>query len=254
MNLRPSWILLQDEPSTLSDDIRVLDLYKGRDIGWVSQMNFLLDEYASEGMTVLDPFAGLGTTLLASGLRGLTTKGFEIEATRVELGNRRLQEAGVSQHAEILHADSRKMPLMRESIDLILTSVPYFGAERSTDEGWTKASGQLYFSRVYEEYLALLEDVVAESARVLRKDHLAVFVAENVMTKEGGFFPVAWDLARLMGKHLQLKEERVLVYPHNLKNLDREIRHDSHQTDRRHEYVLIGSKRLSDLDGTANEA
>lgn len=242
MILRPSWILLQDDPSTLSDDIRLLDLFKARDIGWLSQMNFLLDEYAQEDTTVLDPFAGLGTTLVAAGLRNLNSIGFEIEATRVELGNRRLQEARLSEHAKIVHADSRKMPLMSESVDLILTSVPYFGADRKSVDGWSKSSGQLYFCQFYEEYLALIEAVVKECARVLRQDSLAVFVAENVTTKDGGFFPVAWDLARLMAQHFQLQEERILVYPHGLKNLDREVRSDQHQTDRRHEYVLIGQK------------
>lgn len=243
--IKPSWIHLESDHSEnhLDQDLVVQDLFHGKDIGWLSQMTTLIREYAKPGDLILDPFCGLGTTLIAAGLLGYSAKGIEIDSSRISLTKNRLaalpKEKIDIALLSIEQGDARSLPLKDKSIDLVLTSVPYFGAERSAEFGWTRASGQLYFSELYEEYLSHMETIIQELARVLKPGGRCVLVAENVRNRDGHFFPMAWDLGRIMGFQFELKDERIIIYPHQASDVD-----GPHEfaTDRRHEYVLVGVK------------
>ena len=65
-----SWLLLESEDPRwrLPDDLRTRDPSGACDAGWVEQMRPFLRHFSAPGATVLDPFAGFGTTLLASWL------------------------------------------------------------------------------------------------------------------------------------------------------------------------------------------
>ncbi len=256
--LKPSWIKLEKEAQEnhLDQDLVLQDLFHGQDIGWLSQMTTLIRDYAKPGDRILDPFSGLGTTLIAAGLLGFEAKGIEIDASRVSLSKARLDKIPSEKldrsKVNVQQGDARSLPLPDQSIDLVLTSVPYFGADRSPDHGWTRTTGQLYFSEIYEEYLGHIETVLKELNRVLAPNGRCILVAENIRNRDGHFFPMAWDLARLMGFHFQMKDERIIVYPHtdgdsfnesptsNVTNsIDGQI---TFATNRRHEYALVGTK------------
>jgi SAM-dependent methyltransferase len=247
-NLKPSWIHLEKDhdENFLDSDLRLMDLFHGEDIGWLSQMTTLISDYAKSGDRILDPFSGLGTTLVAAGLLGFEATGIEIDASRVSLTEARLAKvpAGKMDRSKvsIKIGDARALPFDQNTFDLVLTSVPYFGADRSPDHGWTRSTGQLYFSEIYEEYLGHMEVVMKELARVLRPGGRCVLVAENIRNRDGHFFPMAWDIAKIMGFAFHLKDERVITYPHALQSDRIATKGDLFATNRRHEYVLLGIK------------
>lgn len=70
-------------------------------------------------------------------------------------------------NAAVMRAEARHLPLVDESVDLIVTSPPYF-AQRSYKDGGEHFSGQIGDEPTPQEYLASLWDVVAECRRVLK--------------------------------------------------------------------------------------
>lgn len=247
-SLKPSWIHLEKDhdENYLDSDLLVMDLFHGEDIGWLSQMTTLISDYAEPGDRILDPFSGLGTTLVAAGLLGFEATGIEIDASRVSLTEARLAKIPPGKmdrsKVSVRKGDARALPFDQNTFDLVLTSVPYFGADRSPDHGWTRSTGQLYFSEIYEEYLGHIETVVKELARVLNPGGRCILVAENIRNRDGHFFPMAWDIARIMGFFFHLKDERILTYPQQDRAATHKIAPDAFATNRRHEYVLVGIK------------
>lgn len=219
----PSWRVLHAEDAEYA-----LPAAAGQ-CGWVSQLRPLIVELSRVGDTVLDPFAGWGTTLVACGVEGRRGIGLEISASRVEEARQRL-EAYSGQ--VMLCADARRPPLPAESVDLCLTDLPYFGtnldAESTTD-------GQLYAFRDYDEYLTALDEAFAAIAKVMRSGAYAVIAVQN-RRLSNVFVPLAWDAARVLGRHLTLGDERVHLY-------DRPVSGDDPMvTNRAHEYLLVATK------------
>lgn len=178
------------------------------DCGWVEQMLPFIECLCPLQGVVLDPFAGWGSSLVAAARLKRRSIGAEIEPARCEAILARLQAEGQSPLGSVLCCDSAHLPLAPGSVDLVVGSVPYFGYWRDQPDG----SGQCYRAADYAAYLALMDGIVAELARVIRPSGYCVLVAENLWL-DGVFVPLAWDVARLMAKHLQLGEERLLCYP-----------------------------------------
>ncbi|MEU7905072.1 DNA methyltransferase [Actinoplanes sp. NPDC049118] len=196
---------------------------------WVSQLRPLIVELSKPGDTVFDPFAGWGTTLVAAAVEGRRGIGMEISEERVAEARERL--AGYSDQT-MLCGDARKPPVPDESVDLVLCDLPYFGtsAEHASTE-----EGTLYALQEYDDYLGAIEDVFAQLARVLKPGAHAVICVQNRRVA-GRFVPLAWDAARVLGRHLVLGDERIHLYQKAASGDDPTV------TNRAHEYLLVATK------------
>lgn len=211
-----------------------------RDAGWVEQMLPFIADLSRPGDLVLDPFAGWGTTLVACALLGRRARGLEIEPTRAAAANARLTALDRDPAAAdqlVVCADARRPPLAPASVDLCLTNVPYFSPDGHTRWDLSEAPGQIYRARDYARYLALLAEVVAAVAPLLRPGAHLVACAQNLTLPDGRLLPLAWDLARVLGERLVLLPERVLCY-------DRPVADDADptRTNRAHEYALVARR------------
>jgi DNA modification methylase len=196
---------------------------------WVSQLRPLIAELTKPGDTVFDPFAGWGSTLVAAAAEGRRGIGLEISAERVEDARGRL--AGYPEQS-MLCGDARKPPVPDESVDLVLCDLPYFG---TSPENASTEDGTLYALQGYEDYLGALDDVFAQMARVLRPGAYAVICVQNRRVA-GRFVPLAWDAARVLGRHLVLGDERIHLYDRPVSGDDPTV------TNRAHEYLLVARK------------
>lgn len=98
---------------------------------------------------------------------------------------------------ELLRADARDLPLADESVDLIVTSPPYY-ALRSYQDGGEHFEGQIGSEATPQEYLEALWQVTAECKRVLKPSG-SIFVdlgdkySQRVQTRRSshqpGIFP-----------------------------------------------------------------
>lgn len=235
-----SWFILEhDARGDLPADLQEQDIFAARDCGWISQMTPFIRAFSAKNDLVLDPFAGLGTTLLAALLEDRNAAGIEIEPTRIEIITERLSRHQHEQKVALHLADARTTIRDLEStVDLCLTSIPYFAAARSFDS--SKIEGQSYSSVDYQSYLAIINDVFANIRKWLKKDKHAIFMCENLHLEEG-FIPLAWDIARLLQDHFVLCDERIICYqkaqlvePSNSKD-----KQDYSRTNRSHEYALV---------------
>lgn len=226
MSMR-SWITVDGEdegvPAAPTD---------ARDAGWVSTMRVLLEPFAPGRASVLDPFCGFGTTLIAAARLGLTGVGLEIEAARAQQARTRVAGA-IGKAAHVVVGDVRASPLSASTFDLLATSVPY-APVRSVGDGVGEplVDGNLYASTSYAEHLALLDDALAAAFATLRLGGVAVVCAENLRDDDGVLVPFAFDVARIVARNAKLISERIVCYPARAAG-------DALVSDRTHEHAFI---------------
>jgi DNA modification methylase len=204
----------------------------------VTQLRDLIAELSRPGDTVLDPFVGWGSTLVACAAKRRRGIGLEIVASRAAEARDRL----TGHHGQVVVcADARRPPLPDGSVDLVLTDLPYFGTTHFADqpiEAEAATMGTFFAIRTYDTYLRALNVALGSAARVLRPGGRAAVCVRNRRIA-GQFVPLAWDVARMLGRHLSLGDERIHLHARPADGDDPMI------TNRAHEYVLLGSKGMT---------
>lgn len=119
----------------------------------------LISLFTKSGMTVLDPFCGSGTTLIACENLRRKGLGFELNSEYRELALARLEKLGLfcSNDYEYLLGDALKLSvdLKEQSIDYIVTSPPYHNILKNKGKGLRDNKtdkGFRHSGRVGEEY------------------------------------------------------------------------------------------------------
>jgi hypothetical protein len=235
-----SWLLLEHEDPhyRLDAAVRMRDALGGRDVGWVEQMQPFLRHFTRPGDTVLDPFAGFGTTLLAAHLEDRRSIGIELDPARAALARQRLQRHG-AHDAEVRVGDVRALADSLPPIAACLTSVPYFGARPDP----AAAPQQLYGQAHYQTYLEQLHEIFRAVRSVLVPGGRVIAFAENLCL-DGRFVPLAWDLARVLDGLFELREERVLLYRKPAETLAP----GEWRSNRSHEYAFVADTAHAPLD------
>jgi DNA modification methylase len=172
---------------------------------------------------VLDPFAGVGTALLAACAAGRHAVGLELNPDYVALARRRLLEAGYAESSvsgvgddarqedaapifSLIQADARHLlqHVLPSSIDFCVTSPPYWDIlrQRRTADGKPPrhyAAGQRDLGAIadYERFLDELEVVFGVVHAALRPGAYCVVVVMD-LRKKSRFFPFHSDLAARM--------------------------------------------------------
>lgn len=249
-----SWMILSDQKRELKPESSLFrdDVLKGADCGFIEQMIPFLREFSKPGELVLDPFAGWGSTLIAALLEGRNSLGIEIEEARVARAKERI--AGFasrnyhanamlgdscSHHVDIMYGDSRSVKLPDDSVDLILTSIPYF-----RELEFSQTAGQLYNELDLQVYLKSLEEVIANLKSSLKRTRYIILMAENLSLPGKGFVPLAWKCADILSKHFEFQHERIICY--QKEHLPNPLIYGADGqvlgTNRAHEYVLVARK------------
>lgn len=241
-----SWLLLEAEAekTRLPEHLRELDPFKGRDVGWVEQMIPFIREFSKPGDTVLDPFAGLGSTLVAAAIEQRRGLGFEIEPLRVSLMQRRLEELDLATaEMKIMGGDALQLTMdaAPSSVDLCISNIPYFGCKGFAGSEQTL---QCYETAYYANYLSYLSELLKALKRVIKPAGYLIFMAENIRKPDGTLLPLAWDVAKLLAARFQLFDERLLLY----KKPSESGAFASLHTNRAHEYALIAKVASGRLD------
>lgn len=133
-----------------------------------------------KGDLVVDPMAGSGTAIDVCNLLGRKCIAYDIKPPE--------------RRNDIIHNDSRKIPLDNDSVDMVFLHPPYWDMvyytkveERLPDLSRAKTLG---------EYLSMLKQVLRECYRVLRGGkYLCILLGDRV--KEGNFIPLCRKSANL---------------------------------------------------------
>jgi len=191
-----------------------------------------IEFFTKEGETVLDPMAGTGSTLIAALRSGRNSYGIELNLKYAEIAKQIIEDERSSLGASIENLESKivngdaaqitnyQLPLT----DYVLTSPPYWdmlrakGAEtqkkrRSSTEldvHYSDDPNDMGNIADYEEFLEKLVNIYRGLKPLLREKAYLTIIVKNVK-KGGKIYPLAWDIARELGKTYTLKDEKIWV-------------------------------------------
>jgi DNA modification methylase len=160
----------------------------------------LIESFIPEGrQTVLDPFTGIGSTLLAAAQLGKQGIGFELSPEFAAIARQRLQASTVKLHNASAADLLKHVP--EGSIDLCVTSPPYWdilNQRRTADAKVIRHYGNLDDDLGtigdYDRFLTALAKIFADVLRVLKPGaHCCVVVMD--LRKKNKFYPFHSDLA-----------------------------------------------------------
>lgn len=142
---------------------------------------------------VLDPFAGVGGTLLACSLEGRSAVGIELSDHFIACYHQVCAELGL-QSQTLIQGDARQLQsyelVTQQPFDLILTDPPYAQMQARTKTGEKKKRGQAQATPFtesqndlgnlpYSEFLCALRAVIEQALPLLKlKGHLVLFTKD----------------------------------------------------------------------------
>lgn len=189
-----------------------------------------IEFFTKKGETVLDPMAGTGSTLIAALRSGRNSYGIELNQKYAEIAQQIIEEErnvlgdSISNlKSQIIHGDASqainyKLPIT----DYVLTSPPYWdmlhakGAEnqkkRRDDEEldvvYSDDPNDMGNIHDYDEFAEKLVNIYKGLKPLLREKAYITIIVKNVK-KGGRIYPLAWDIARELGKTYTLKDEKI---------------------------------------------
>jgi len=188
--------------------------------------------FTKQGGTVLDPMAGTGSTLVAALRAGRNSYGIELNPKYAEIAKQIIEEERAALDgsietlsSEIITGDAAQITdYSLPPIDYVLTSPPYWDmlhARGSETQKKRRAAAELdvHYSddpndlgniSDYEEFLQKLVSIYQGLKPILCEKAYLTIIVKNVK-KGGKIYPLAWDIARELGKTYTLKDEKIWV-------------------------------------------
>lgn len=193
-----------------------------------------IEFFTKTGQWVFDPMAGTGSALVAALRAGRNSVGIELNPRYAEIARQVIAEeraalgtSATALQSLLLTGNAADAPRLLEAhtlppIDYVLTSPPYWdmlharGAEtqkkrRNTpnlDVFYSDDPRDLGNIQSYDEFIARLTEIYATLKPLLRAGAYLTIIVKNVK-KGGKIYPLAWDLARELGKTFTLKDEKL---------------------------------------------
>lgn len=165
------------------------------------------------GSVVLDPFMGIGSTMLASMNQGMKGIGFDLNKDFCQIAKNRIGKFQGTLTAEyeiltpdVYNKDSRTISkvLPESSVDLVVTSPPYWDIlnQKRTADGkiirnYSSDKEDLGNIPDYEEFLSDLKNVYTEVFKVMKPGARCVAVVMDIRKKDK-FYPLHEDQSRIM--------------------------------------------------------
>ncbi len=182
----------------------------------------LIECFTRRGMTVLDPFVGTGTTVIAARQIGRHGIGIELSPEYVEIANQRLNQLSLYEEetarAEIYQADARHVAeiVPAESVDLIVTSPPYWDIlmeRRTADYKPVRHYGEerddLGKISDYDAFLEELAKLFRGCLKTLRAGGYCCILVMN-LRKKGHFYLFHSDLAERLQKEGYIWDDLII--------------------------------------------
>jgi DNA modification methylase len=195
-----------------------------------------IEFFTKRGQVVLDPMAGTGSTLIAALRAGRHCYGIELNPGYAKIARQVVEEErqALASEADWLtakvitgdaseietHVADHHIP----EIDYVITSPPYWnmlharGAQTQQERRNSPELDVVYSDHPndlgnindYEEFLEKLAGIYAGLKPFMRQRAYLTIIVKNVK-KGGKIYPLAWDLARILGRTYTLKDEKIWV-------------------------------------------
>jgi len=179
-----------------------------------------IEFFTKEKMSVLDPFGGIGSTLVAAKRTNRIGYGIELNSKYFEIIKKRVPEF----EKNIFNRDSRDIDkLGLPPIDFSISSPPYWDMlNRSTDGfkkdrevkgldvNYSESNNDLGNIKEYDKFVEQACLVYEKMYDILADGAYLVVIVKNIK-KGGRMYPLAWDMARRLGQKYVLKDEKLWI-------------------------------------------
>lgn len=223
--------------------------------------------FTKKGMTVLDPFGGIGSTAKACEVTGRKCISIELQDKYHELSILRLEKevgGGTSERHKFINGDSCQIlpTLATNSVDFMVTSPPYWGilnkldqkviknrVANNLDTKYSEDEADLGNVGNYKEFLDILvKKILLECARILKEGKYMAVVVSDFRDKDK-YVSFHSDLIQKLntqsipdGGKLLLQGTKILIQNH--KSLLPYGYPFSYVENIHHQYVLIFKKLI----------
>ncbi len=165
----------------------------------------------NEGEVILDPFLGIGSTLIASQRVGRRGIGLDLNKEFCKIANDRLNtqqklDSNKSFEQKVYCEDSRNLIKLipENSIDLCINSPPYWdilNQKRTVDDrkigNYSNSTSDLGNIDNYKEFLKRLKEIYSEVYKVLKPNKRCCVVVMDIRKKDK-FYPFHIDITKIM--------------------------------------------------------
>jgi DNA modification methylase len=202
-----------------------------------------------EGRVVLDPFCGAGSTVLAAHELGKVGIGLDINPEYIKKAKARLGECADA--CRLICADAADLlsHVERRSVDLVVTSPPYWNvltrrrsADRKTIRNYGDSPGDLGRIADYRAFVTALGKVFRKVKSALRPGAYCVVVVMDL--RQGSqFYPLHADLAAVMQRTGFLLDDIIIWDRRHEYNLFRPLGYPAvFRVNKAHEFVMVFQK------------
>lgn len=167
-----------------------------------SFVEYFLTRYTEPDDTILDPFAGFGTTLVVSEELDRDAYGVEYEPDRAAFVEERIARPERVIHGSALSLPSFDLP----PVECCLTSPPYMVEEMNVNPFRNYAADS---ETTYEDYLCDIETVFTGLSEFVVSDGTVLVDVSN-MKHAGNVTTLAWDIAEAVGATFDFAGEVVV--------------------------------------------
>lgn len=210
------WLLLTKSFWETESSILDKAAYKHPAPFMVEDVKKLISMFTKRGMTVLDPFVGSGTTLIAAGILGRIGIGIDLNSDYYELYSERISTIDDDFQNQYLVGDSTELLDEVGDVDYIITSPPYHNILRNTSKGTRNNTGKNYrmsardgidyYSDMpndlgnfeeYDDFLQALKNIMKKAYEHLReKKYATIIISDFTVNKRE--VCVQADIVRIM--------------------------------------------------------
>lgn len=193
----------------------------------------LVTYFTKEDGWVLDPFAGVGSTLVACREAGRNAIGIELNAEFVDIGQNMIGTVEGEGYQTLLLGDSlNSRALIARNFDgqtplfnYVITSPPYWnmlrksrGGNDSTHKLREKEGLKQYYSdeendlgniHDYTVYIKSVSNIINKLKPLLAERAYLTIIIQNMRDVDGLMKPIAWDLASELSRTFDLRQEMI---------------------------------------------
>lgn len=215
----------------------------------VSLCEKLIQTFSKNNGIVLDPFNGIGSTLVAAHNLQRTAIGIDLSKDFCDIAKKRI---GNDNNITIINGNSFEEldKINPNSIDLCVTSPPYWdilNMKRSADKkeniNYTNSSADLGNVDDYANFLKLLRDLFSKVYKILKPNSYCLVNVMDIRKKDK-FYPLHSDLASELQKSGFIFDDIIIWDRQQDYNNMRPLGYPyKYRINKVHEYILIFIKK-----------